>query len=439
MTWIYEMDFDFENLGGKYAYVEVVPNNYNFHPKLQTTVAVFIKDSFILEGAIIPVDHPEGNNVSKEKVIEILSKYEAILVPNKKDFLYHFQIKNLWDANLLSLLENGERLAPPVEPKVFNHYYNKYSSRGDVNKLIPITKLYERCNSNSTYFGRSFELKETEDAKFYNQEAVPVFYLLEQAGLQIHYQKFIDLFKPSNIDYSTRDNVTYTSYNLYNVTSRPTNAFNSVNFSAIPKKDEYRKVFTPQNDYFVEFDFDGYHLRLLCDIIDYQLGPESAHLQMGRIYFNKEELTDEEYLEAKQLNFQAIYGNIPYRFEDLEIFRKTKNYINKLWKQFEKKGYVEAPISKRRFVKDQLEDMNPQKLMNYVIQNVETSRNVLILKELLRYLKDKETKISLYTYDSILLDFSKQDGKETLQDIERILNEDNKFPVRFKFSDTMVL
>jgi hypothetical protein len=160
---------------------------------------------------------------------------------------------------------------------------------------------------------------------------------------------------------------------------------------------------------------------------------------MGRIYFNKEELTDEEYLEAKQLNFQAIYGNIPYRFEDLEVFRKIKNYIDKLWKQFEKKGYVEAPISKRKFVKDQLEDMNPQKLMNYVIQNVETSRNVLILKELLRYLKDKETKISLYTYDSILLDFSKQDGKETLQDIERILNEDNKFPVRFKFSDTMVL
>ena len=439
MSWIYEMDFDFENLGGKYAYVEVVPNNYNFHPKLQTTVAVYIKDSFVLEGAIIPIDHPEGINSTKEKVIEILSRYEAIFVPNKKDFLYHFPIKNVWDVNLLSLLEKGERLTSPVEPKVFNHYYTKYSSRGDVNQLIPISKLYERCNSNSTYFGGSFTFKETEAAKFYNQEAVPVFYLIEQAGLQVPYQKFIDLFKPSNIDFNTRDNVTYTSYNLYNVTSRPTNAFNSVNFSAIPKKEEHRKVFTPQNDVFVEFDFDGYHLRLLCNEIGFELGPESAHLQMGRIYFNKEELNEEEYNEAKQLNFQAIYGNIPYRFEDLEVFRKIKDYINKLWQKFEKKGYVEAPISKRRFVKEHLEDMNPQKLMNYVIQNLETSRNVLILKELLRYLKDKETKISLYTYDSILLDFSKKDGKGTLEEIESILNENNKFPVRFKFSENMVL
>ena len=43
--------------------------------------------------------------------------------------------------------------------------------------------------------------------------------------------------------------------------------------------------------------------------------------------------------------------------------------------------------------------MHPQKLMNYVMQSLETSRNILILKEVLRYLKDKKSKIVLYTYD----------------------------------------
>ena len=39
-----------------------------------------------------------------------------------------------------------------------------------------------------------------------------------------------------------------------------------------------------------------------------------------------------------------------------------QKYINKLWKQFQEEGYVEDPISKRRFTKD-LPEMHPQKLL----------------------------------------------------------------------------
>ena len=45
------------------------------------------------------------------------------------------------------------------------------------------------------------------------------------------------------------------------------------------------------NDYFVEFDFDGYHLRLLCEQINYPLTEESAHKQLAKLYFGKEEIT----------------------------------------------------------------------------------------------------------------------------------------------------
>ena len=83
--------------------------------------------------------------------------------------------------------------------------------------------------------------------------------------------------------------------------------------------------------------------------------------------------------------------------------------------------------------------MNPAKLMNYMMQSLETSRNILILKEVLRYLKDKETKVALYTYDALLFDFSKEDGKETLEGIQKILEEDGKYPVKFKFSKNLVL
>jgi len=83
--------------------------------------------------------------------------------------------------------------------------------------------------------------------------------------------------------------------------------------------------------------------------------------------------------------------------------------------------------------------MNPQKLMNYVMQSLETSRNIKILKEVLSYLKDKKTEAVLYTYDSILFDFSKEDGKEVLKTLENILSEQGKYPVSFKYGSDLCL
>jgi len=74
-----------------------------------------------------------------------------------------------------------------------------------------------------------------------------------------------------------------------------------------------------------------------------------------------------------------------------------------------------------------------------MMQSLETSNNILILKEVLRYLQDKKTKVVLYTYDALLFDFSKEDGKEVLFGIQNILEKDNSYPVKFKFSKDLVL
>ena len=83
--------------------------------------------------------------------------------------------------------------------------------------------------------------------------------------------------------------------------------------------------------------------------------------------------------------------------------------------------------------------MNPQKLFNYVIQSLETSRNVLILKQVLGFLRTKKTKVALYTYDAILFDFDLEDGKETLENLTKILQQEGKYPVKFKFGNNLVL
>ncbi len=83
--------------------------------------------------------------------------------------------------------------------------------------------------------------------------------------------------------------------------------------------------------------------------------------------------------------------------------------------------------------------MNPQKLMNYVMQSLETSRNILILKDVLEYLKDKKTKLALYTYDALLFDFDKNDGKQTLDELQNILQSGGKYPVKFKYAKDLCL
>ena len=179
-------------------------------------------------------------------------------------------------------------------------------------------------------------------------------------------------------------------------------------------------------------------MRLLCDQIDYPLTNESAHKQLAKQYFNKEEITDDEYSQAKQINFHAIYGKIPEEYAFLEVFTKIDEFIKNLWSEYETNGKILAPISSKPFTKA-LKDMNPQKLMNYVMQSLETSRNILILKDVLRYLQNKKTKVVLYTYDALLFDYNKEDGKETLEELKEILESGKNYPVKFKFSKDLSL
>jgi len=424
-----------EKLSKLGMYVDVISSNDNYHPKLTSTVAVYIRLLDSTHGYIIPINHDEGLNVSKERVSQILSKCSKLYTLDKKKLTYHFNLQGAIDLSLLYSLHKYERLEYYHD---LNYFYNKFNNFKNINHIIPISKLFESCEKVYDKVKNTIKLNLPECFDFYNNTATNVFFLLEQAGLGIYYEPFNEMFKPKDPLYNTENNSVLTSYNLYNATSRPTNAFNSVNFAAIPKSEQHRKCFRPTGDYFVELDFDGYHLRLLCEQIGYPLSSESAHTQLAKQYFNKEEITEEEYDKAKQINFHAIYGKIPEKYAFLEVFTKIDEFIKGLWTEYETNGRVLAPISNKPFTKA-LKDMNPQKLMNYIMQSLETSRNILILKDVLRYLQSKKTKLVLYTYDALLFDFHKEDGKETLEELQEILESGGKYPIKFKYSKDLCL
>lgn len=423
------------------AYIEVIPANDYYHPILNSTVAVYLRPVNINKGFIVPIKHTDGLNVDKKRIEELLQESKVLYTYNKKELLYHFFHRNIVDIQLLHTLNEYQPLELPSSPSTLGWYYNMDTNFKEVNSIVPLVKLYERCENNYGYLepklNKYKDFTDDPSWKFYNDTATGVFFLLEQSGLKISYSKFIELFTPKNPRFSINNNLVYGSYNLYNITSRPTNSFNSINLAAIPKKEEHRKSILSKKDTFVEFDFDGYHIRLLADIVGYKLTEESAHTQLGRLYFNKQELTEEEYNQSKQTTFQIIYGGVPDKWRHIEFFDKVHELSQSLWKEFKEKGEVRAPISQKLFT-SKLKDMNSNKLMNYILQSVETSRNILILKDVLKYLQGKNSQVVLYTYDSVLIDFNKSDGKQTLTDLEQILSKDG-YPVKFKASTNLVL
>jgi len=427
-----------KNLGRKGGYVEVISSNDNYHPLLTSTVAVYLRPLDHHEGYIIPINHDEGLNLDKNRVYDILREYTTLYTLDKKQLMYHFVLPSVIDLSLLYSMTNYNRLELARSNSTCNWYYNRFYQFKQINAIIPISKLFEKCEDNYNTVYRILQYAIPNGFDFYNKTATSVFFMIERAGLRIIHEQFLQLFKPNNESYSIEDNIVYTSYNLYNTTSRPTNAFNSINFAAIPKAPEFRKTIIPQNDVFVEMDFDGYHLRLLCEQIGYPLTDESAHIQLARLYFGKDEIAEDEYAKAKQINFHAIYGKIPPEYAFLDVFEKIQNYINRLWQHYQEKGYVEDPISGKRFTQE-LPEMHPQKLMNYMMQSLETSRNILILKDVLMFLQDKKSKLALYTYDAFVFDFDKSDGKETLESLEKIMNQGGNYPIKFKYSNNLVL
>lgn len=434
----------------KDCYVDVVTTNDDIHPALTSVVAVYIRpfeeeiDPETQEvvgwkhGYIIPVDHNEGLCVDLSVIQEILDMYETVYVLDRKETLYFLNHRNFIDINLLWSMEENCRLSYFVRERTYNWFYNRYGGRKDLNKIIPLAKIYEKCEDIFSQIEPVlvYDWREIPGFQYYNRLASNLFYLIEKEGIRVDTHEFVERFNVSNPDFSIDGETVYTRYNLYNITGRPTNSFNSVNFLAIPKGIEFRRCFKPKNDEFVQMDFDGYHVRLVSNLIDYEIPvDQKAHMYLAKQYFGKEEISKEEYGQAKQTNFQSIYGTIPEQFSHLEFFQKLKKFVDRLWKKYIDEGSVADPISGKSFsvVGMHSMDMRPTKLMNYLIQSYETTRNVERLYYVLKRLQGCRTKLILVTYDSVLLDWDERDGKELLEEIRTILQRGN-FPVSVDFS-----
>ena len=234
---------------------------------------------------------------------------------------------------------------------------------------------------------------------------------------------FIDYYngKLTNPQFNLNRSRIYTQYNLYTTTSRPSNTFNSINFAALNKDDGERMCFKPENDKFIELDFQGYHPRLIGEMIGFEF------LNTRSTYETLSTVLDVTPQEAKELTFKQLYGGVWAEYKNKPFFKQVDMFIDSMWDTYQYGKHLAT--DNKIFMFDA--DMTRSKLFNYIIQSKETSTNVGLLEKVLDYLKGKKTKIVLYTYDAFLFDYSKEDG-DILQDIVKLL----EYPVTIKQGNT---
>ena len=397
-------DFLLENQN-KDCFLIPILSDVNRHPLENTLCAVYVK---IVDGdeGLLCFNHGETLKLSLEKLLT-LDKLGRKFVRDKKQLNHIVKLEDVVDVNLQYYMSKNEPLDwDELSTNTHDYFYRVMWKMKNTNRIIPILKHLELCREQVKVLERYFDLPIHEE---YNDEIIDSLSFVESSGLR------------------KDDEMVYSEYNLFTSTGRPSNRFGGINFAALNKKDESRKPYTSrfQDGILVEFDYDAYHLRLIGHILDYQFPKGSVHEHMSEFY------GDVDYETSKSTSFQYLYGRIPQQVIDTNpFFSRVDKYIGKIWGKFKTQQFIESDIYNKRIYRKNLSAMNRNKLFNYMIQLLETENNMKVMSELIPFLKDKQSKLILYSYDSFLFDFKLTDGLDFLKGVKEILEQDGVFPTK---------
>ena len=331
--------------------------------------------------------------------------FKEVYIVGMKDFLYHYDfLPNMYDLEM-SLFWQAKNFDVEEKP-IYTIFRRRQAPKA--NDLIPIWKHYEQFEDWKKLFVDS---KISKFSQLYPKSLGWV----EKNGLY------------TNMGYE------YTRYNPLTITSRPSNTFKGTNYAALKKDDGVRSRFISrfENGKLCQLDFDGYHIRLISKLIGIDIPlDKKAHEWLANQY-------GKDISQAKAITFRQLYGGVEDEYYHIPFFKKTSDYINSLWLDFLRNREVVTPILQRKIKFD--DSLNKNKLFNYVLQALETERNILILDKLSKIGLNQKSIPILYTYDSILFDVDEGEDKY-IREVKKIMEKDG-FPTQLEIGkdyDNMV-
>lgn len=425
MYFIIELDDQLDRLHpGSECFVHLITNNDNYHSNLCTPSLVYYNDGD--KGYMLCIKHSESFSIDFRKIQKFVNSHDRVYVTDKKFHSYFFDHSKLIDTGFIVINQTNKSPSFDCDTKTKKDFYYRFGTDSNINEIVPISKHYESSECLYDNVSGFFGLEDNLD--FYDK-LTEAYRYVESQGIKIlkEYRNHFGIGAP---DFFEKDQLLYSSYNMYNLTGRPTNAFNGLNFLAIPKTEEARSLFVPKNDFFVEFDFDGYHPRLISRLIGHSFPNELVYEHLAKEYFQCDQVSPEQYSEAKSITFKQLYGGVEEQYQNIEFFSKTQIYIDSEYDRYRRDRSYKLPSG--RLIKYD-SSINKTKLFNYIVQNYETVENVEKILKIKEALTGLSTQVILVTYDAFLIDFNVKDGQKTLAKIKSIL-EENGLKVKHKYS-----
>ena len=390
---------------------------------------------------IIPFEHNEAINTMVDLS---LLRYHTLITPDKKLW------KHLADEHTVTIDINGIEYATKgsVTPEetfytpTMRRMYSLFRKQKNINRAVPLMDLVKYFEAVHEHMKKVYWVEYTtgvtsqrhDHAAFHNDVVIPTLCTIEEAGLSVNPTLF-DRFYP-NKNRNIVDGKVYTEYNPYSLTGRITNTFDGINYAALPTKNDTRKMFTSrfEKGRMVSIDFTSFHPLIIADLIGYTF-PEPVYQYLAKQYFGVDNPSEEEIKASKLHTMKLLYDDA--QPTDVEFIQKMYEYRDGIWESIQANDCIYSPHG-HKISLDAIENPNPGKLLSYVIQLREMEITMELISKVLTNIEffQAQTKVVLYTYDSILLDYCLDDGPHLLRRIVELMEDGGKFPVKIEAGET---
>ena len=209
-------------------------------------------------------------------------------------------------------------------------------------------------------------------------------------------------------------------YNLFGtVTGRLATRKNS--FPILTMNKEYREVLKPNNDCFIELDYNGAELRVLLSLLGYDQPEHDVHQwNLDNVFENKVTRS-----EAKTLFFAWLYGS-----QSDDVKRHSSLLKEKYNKDTLIDRYWDGHVIRTPFDRDVVSPKH--KALNYLVQSVAADLALEQATKVWALLKKNKAKssIAFIVHDALVIDFDLAD-RELFKEVQEIfsLTRFGKFPV----------
>ncbi len=384
------------------------------HP-LNTTISfIFVRTQS--DKYILPQQHTDALSLSNEQMARLLNTDGEKWVFQKKKLLQSFITPirgGLNDVDTAYFLKGGQIIDyhQPIQHLVAPYLHKGYKE--DIIQSIPILKLTEAIEPQLLKHIN----QKSKTYNWYNEIFIPILSEIERYGIRVDVKKFSDRWPQASKH--LKGDLIFTEYNPFTVTGRPSNRHGGINFAALNKSDGTRDVFI-SDGIFLQMDYDAYHPRLIGKMMGFQLPQTSVHRWLAEQYGC-------DVGEGKGITFRLLYGGIDKEFHQIPYFKAVDEWITKVWEETSKNGYLQTRY--RQIPLSWIEDANPQKVFNYLLQALETEINVDKMEDILNFIRGTDIKLSLYTYDSFLFDYPTDSDTQSAKRLKEII-EDGGFPIK---------